>query len=153
MIGTLFEALANIFFDYGLIYGNFGLPELGFNGAAYASIIAEVTGMLVVFLVIMIKRMHLRFHLFNYLRYNKQLTNLILRISAPLIGQFSISIISWFVFYILIEHHGERALAVSNVMRNIFSLAGVFIWAFAATTNTMVSNIIGQGRNNDVMKL
>ena len=153
MIGTLFEALANIFFDYGLIYGHFGLPELGFNGAAYASIIAEVTGMLVVFLVIFVKRMHIQFHLFRYLRYNKQLSNLILNISAPLIGQFSISIMSWFVFYILIEHHGERALAVSNVMRNIFSLSGVFIWAFASTTNAMVSNIIGQGRNNDVMKL
>jgi MATE family multidrug resistance protein len=153
MIGTLFEASANIFFDYGLIYGHFGLPELGFNGAAYASVIAEITGMLVVFLLIFAKKMHLQFHLFRSFRYNPQLSNLILRISAPLIGQFSISIISWFVFYVLIEHHGERALAVSNVMRNIFSLAGVFIWAFAATTNTMVSNIIGQGRNNDVMKL
>ena len=57
------------------------------------------------------------------------------------------------MFYILIEHHGERALAVSNVMRNIFALSGVFIWAFASTTNAMVSNIIGQGRSHDVHKL
>jgi Na+-driven multidrug efflux pump len=57
------------------------------------------------------------------------------------------------VFYILIEHHGERALAISNVMRNIFSLAGVFIWSFASTTNAMVSNIIGQGRSSEVEKL
>jgi Na+-driven multidrug efflux pump len=50
--GSLAEALTNIFFDYGLIYGKFGLPEIGFNGAAYASIIAEFTGMIVVFAVI-----------------------------------------------------------------------------------------------------
>ncbi|MGB8192049.1 MAG: MATE family efflux transporter, partial [Chitinophagaceae bacterium] len=50
--GTLAETVANIFFDYGLIYGHFGLPELGFDGAAYASIIAEATGMFVVFAVI-----------------------------------------------------------------------------------------------------
>ena len=85
--------------------------------------------------------------------WRKNLSNLILNISAPLIGQFSISLISWLVFYIFIEHHGERALAVSNVMRNIFSLAGVFIWAFASTTNAMVSNIIGQGRSDEVQKL
>lgn len=153
MIGTLFEAGANIFFDYGLIYGHFGLPELGFNGAAYASILAECIGMLVVFLLILYKKLNVQFHLFSYLRYNKELSNLILKISAPLIGQFSISLISWLIFYILIEHHGERALAISNVMRNIFSLAGVFIWAFASTTNAMVSNIIGQGRSQDVQKL
>lgn len=153
MIGTLFEAGANILFDYGFIYGHFGLPELGFNGAAYASVLAEFIGMLVVCLLIFFKRLHLRFHLFRFMKYSKDLSQLILRISAPLIGQFSISLISWLIFYILIEHHGERALAISNVMRNIFSLVGVFIWAFASTTNAMVSNIIGQGRTAEVQKL
>src|SRR5687767_4947445 len=50
--GTLAEALVNIFLDYALIYGHFGLPELGFNGAAYASIIAEGAGLLVIYVVI-----------------------------------------------------------------------------------------------------
>jgi MATE family multidrug resistance protein len=153
MIGTLFEASANIFFDYGFIYGHFGLPELGFNGAAYASVLAEFIGMIVVFLFIFMKKLHLRFHLFSFMHYSKELTKLILNVSAPLIGQFSISLISWLIFYILIEHHGERALAISNVMRNIFALAGISIWAFASTTNAMVSNIIGQGRSHDVHKL
>jgi Na+-driven multidrug efflux pump len=38
-------------------------------------------------------------------------------------------------------------------MRNIFGLFGIFSWAFASTTNTMVSNIIGQGRENEVIGL
>src|SRR5207302_2838167 len=50
--GTLAETVVNIVLDYGLIFGHLGLPALGFNGAAYASIAAEASGMLAVFLVI-----------------------------------------------------------------------------------------------------
>ena len=48
VLGTLAETLANILFDFLLIFGNFGLPEMGLNGAAVASIIAEFTGMFVI---------------------------------------------------------------------------------------------------------
>ncbi|HVX50764.1 MAG TPA: MATE family efflux transporter, partial [Chitinophagaceae bacterium] len=50
-------------------------------------------------------------------------------------------------------HHGERDLAISNTMRNIFGLFGCVSWSFAATSNTMVSNIIGQGLQHRVKEL
>lgn len=151
--GTLSEAVVNIVLDYGLIYGNFGLPAIGFNGAAYASIIAEATGLGVIYIVIHIKKLHKTFAFFEQTKVDFSITKLILIQSTPLILQFAISIISWEFFYILIEHHGPRALAISNAMRNIFGLFGIFCWAFAATTNSMVSNIIGQGRTEEVLPL
>ena len=33
-------------------------------------------------------------------------------------------------------------------MRNVFGIFGMISWAFAATTNAMVSNIIGQGKHD-----
>ncbi len=151
--GTLAEALTNIILDYGLIYGKLGMPEIGFNGAAYASIIAELTGLLVIYAVIRLKGIHKSFAFFEDIRWDGALAKLILVRSSPLIAQFSISIITWEYFYILMEHHGEKALAISNTMRNIFGLFGIFSWSFASTTNTMVSNIIGQGREDEVMGL
>ena len=70
-----------------------------------------------------------------------------------MIFQLAISLISWEFFYILIEHHGQEALAISNIMRNIFGLVGCVNWAFAATTAAMVSNIIGQGLHYKVHSL
>lgn len=151
--GTLAEAVTNIVLDYGLIYGKLGLPRIGFNGAAYASIIAEGMGLIVIYIVIHAKGINKRFALFEDISWDPALARHILIKSSPLIAQFSISIITWEYFYILIEHHGERELAISNTMRNIFGLFGIFSWAFASTTNTMVSNIIGQGRENEVMAL
>ncbi|WP_121355291.1 MATE family efflux transporter [Flavisolibacter nicotianae] len=151
--GTAAEAVANVFFDYSFIFGHFGLPKLGFNGAAYASVIAEFTGMFVLFLVVRAKGISRQFSLFHRFAYNKEITWRILVLSGPLIFQMVISIGSWFFFYVLIEHHGQTSLAISNTMRNVFGFFGVFNWAFASAANTMVSNIIGQGKKEEVSRL
>jgi putative MATE family efflux protein len=153
VIGTAIEAFTNILLDYGFIYGKLGLPQLGFNGAAYASIIAEMAGLVSIYFVVRNNLVIKQLQLFKNMVFNKKNTLLILNQSAPLALQFAISIISWEFFYILIEHHGSKDLAISNIMRNIFGFFGCFTWAFAATTTTMVSNIIGQGLENRVMEL
>lgn len=146
IIGTATEAVTNVFFDYALIYGKFGMPALGFDGAAYSSIISEFMGLAVIFVVIRMNGLTRKLELFRNWAFDMANTRLILNQSYPLILQHSISIISWEFFYILIEHHGQRDLAISNTMRNIFGFFGCFTWAFAATANTMVSNVIGQGK-------
>jgi len=151
--GTLAETLSNIFFDYALIFGHFGFPELGFNGAAYASILAEAIGMLTVFAVIWGKGMHHRFNLFKDMGFNLAQAKLLLDQSAPLILQYGISIFTWEVFFIMISHHGRLALDISQFMRIVFSFCGIFAWAYASTANTMVSNVIGQGEYGQVMPL
>lgn len=151
--GTLAEAVVNIVLDYTMIFGHFGFTAIGFNGAAYASIIAEASGLFVIYAVIHFKGIHKSFAFFEQTKIDLSIIKLILTMSAPLIVQFAISIMSWEYFYILVEHHGPRALAISNTMRNIFGLFGIFCWAFASTTNTMVSNIIGQGKPEEVMPL
>jgi putative MATE family efflux protein len=145
--GTVVEAAANVFFDYALIFGHFGLPEVGFNGAAYASIVAEFLGMFAIFLVIWLRGLSRQFSLFNRTGWDPENIRAILRLSGPLIFQHAISITSWFFFYILIERNSDQTgLAVSNTMRTIFGFFGVTVWALAATSNAMVSNIIGQKR-------
>jgi MATE family, multidrug efflux pump len=151
--GTLAETVVNIVLDYGLIFGHFGLPEIGFKGAAIASICAEASGMLVVYLVIKYAGISKKLNLAKKFGFDIKVTKLILVQSSPLIFQYAISIMSWEFFYILIEHHGERDLAISNTMRNIFGLFGVFTWSFAATTSMMVSNVIGQGKKEEVYEL
>ena len=149
-IGTFAEAATNVLFDYLLIFGMAGFPEWGFNGAAVASILAEAVGLITIYFVIHNRGIGNQFSLFRQSKINRQYIGHILEVSAPLMFQTAISIISWQYFFLLIEHHGKTALAVSNVMRHLFGLPGCLTWAFATTTSTMVSNLIGQGRTEEV---
>src|SRR5688572_5728190 len=155
VMGTIAEAAANVVFDYTLIFGKWGMPELGFNGAAYASIIAEFVGMFVIYLVIHQKGIAQQYSLFRKLRWDKKNASLIAAMSAPLVFQHAISIISWELFFILIERNqqSDTPQALSNVMRNVFGIFGCMSWAFASTSNSMVSNIIGQGKKDQVIYL
>ena len=155
VMGTIAEAAANVLFDYTLIFGKWGMPELGFNGAAYASIIAEFVGMFVIYLVIHQKGITKQYALFKSMRWDKKNASLITAMSAPLVFQHAISIISWEYFFILIERNqpADNPQAISNVMRNVFGMFGCMSWAFASTSNSMVSNIIGQGKQDQVIYL
>ena len=151
IIGFISEALLNILLDYLLIFGHAGFPAMGFNGAALASVIAEMIGFIVVLLVLYKTGLRKEYSLFKQYRFDKTKTKEIVKVAAPLIVQFVISVGTWLVFFIFIEDKGTEAKAISNTMRNVFGLVGVFVWAFAATSNTMVSNIIGQKRNDLVV--
>lgn len=153
MIGFICQAAVNIVLDYGLIKGNLGLPKMGFDGAAVASVISEIVGLIVVLIVLWATQLKKQFSLFSTNRYDKIITKEILTISAPLVLQYFISVTTWLVFFILIEaRHDSIAKAISNTMRNFFGLIGVFVWAFAGTCNTMVSNLMGQRREDLVLK-
>ncbi len=152
-ITSLFQEATNIALDYCLIFGKAGLPALGLNGAAYASIIAEGVGLIVAYGMLFGLGFPAKFSLFRRFRPDWASIRNILTISAPLVVQYLFSIGSWLVFFIYIEHLGQRQLAISNMMRSIFGLFGIFTWALASTCNTMVSNLIGQGRETDVIPI
>ncbi|MES2431336.1 MAG: MATE family efflux transporter [Bacteroidota bacterium] len=153
MIGFVVESCLNILLDYLLIFGNWGFPQMGFNGAAVASVIAEAAGFFVVWIVLNKTGLKKQYSLLQNFVYDKIKSKEILKIATPLMLQFIISVTTWLIFFILIEsRHDETAKAISNTMRNVFGLTGVFVWAFAGTCNAMVSNLIGQRREDLVIK-
>jgi putative MATE family efflux protein len=151
MIGFVCEALLNILFDYLLIFGKAGFPAMGFNGAAVASVISEFIGMTVVFSVLAFTGLKKKYGLLKSFRFEPVISKEIFRVAVPLVLQYLISVTTWLVFFLLIEARGTMAKAISNTMRNVFGLVGVFVWAFAGTTNTMVANLMGQKRKDLVI--
>jgi len=150
---TLFMALVNIVLDYALIFGHWNFPEMGIEGAALASVIAEASAM-VYFIVFTRHRLNLvQYSLYQFNSLKKDVLNNILRLSYPTVFQNLISISTWFIFFVIIEKTGERELAVSNILRSNLMIFMLPVWGLATTANTMCSNLIGQGKSGEVMQL
>ncbi len=152
MIGFICEALVNILFDYLLIFGKLGFPAMGFNGAAVASVIAEISGFITVLVVLNITGLKKKYELIKNFTFSKVISKEISKVALPLVLQYLISVSTWLLFFLLIASKDNDSKAISNIMRNVFGLAGVFVWAFASTSNTMVGNLMGQKREDLVIK-
>ncbi len=153
LLGFITEAFINILFDYLLIFGKWGFPQMGFNGAAVASVIAEFSGMIVVFIVLIKTGLKSKYQLLEHFKYDKKISKEIFLVSVPLVLQYVLSVTTWLVFFLLIESKGMQAKSISNVIRNVYGIVGVFVWSFSSTCSAMVSNLIGQGREDKVLEL
>jgi Na+-driven multidrug efflux pump len=140
-------------FDYLLIFGKGGFPELGIAGAGIASVIAEASSTLF-FVIYTKKTVDLEKYGFGKFRFQWSVIKKTLDISIFMMMQYFTSLITWMVFFLLIENYmGERSLAVTNIVRSLYTIFAIPSHALGATTNTLISNTIGAGRKNDVMNL
>ncbi|MBK8113005.1 MAG: hypothetical protein IPK46_23245 [Saprospiraceae bacterium] len=152
LFASIIESVANIVLDYWFIFGGWGLAPMGFNGAAYASVISESLGFLSVGVLIVYKKFGIKYDIPDFFKYSGKLLKEVFYQSFPLMAQYAISIVAWWLFYILINrNYSYQEQAASQTMRNLFGISGVFSWSFGATTNTVLSNVLGQGRKSDFM--
>jgi multidrug resistance protein, MATE family len=153
LVGTIISTLINILLDYWLILGNGGFQAMGMKGAAIASIVAEIAFVLINFGIIHFKKLHADFSIQYFTKMDKHLSLETIKISLPLVIQYFFSIASWQIFFIFVEHLGKSELAISQILRSVFGVVGCTSWALASTCNSMVSNLIGQGKQSEVIPL
>jgi putative MATE family efflux protein len=151
--GSLTATGLNILFDYGFILGHFGMPAMGLNGAALASVLAELGGWAVMWALFYLRKLFVEFPVLAHLELDLRLIRRMVRVALPLVVQYFFSIAGWQVFFIFVEHLGERELAASQILRPIMGLLGTATLSFATTCNMSVSNIIGQGKSNEVPRM
>lgn len=148
---AILMAVTNVIFDYVLIFGRFGFPEMGIEGAGISSVIAEVVTLIYVVFYTLSRADIKLYGLFQFKKVELKTILQILDLSIFIMFQYFISVSTWFVFFIFIEHMGERPLAVSNIGRSFYTLLMIPASALATTVNTLVSNLIGAGRKEEVL--
>lgn len=144
-LNSIVMVLSNVLFNYILIFGKFGFPALGIAGAAIGSSMAELVS-LVFFILYTRYRIDCRkYGLGRIPAFHSDILKRMLNVSFWTMVQNFLSLSTWFLFFLYVEHLGERALAVTNIVRNVSGILFMIMMAFASTCGALVSNLIGGG--------
>ena len=145
MLVTVLVNVMNIVGNYSLIFGKFGLPELGAEGAAISTSIARGVSMLVLFVILF--RKHIPHFPRAYFRPFPwvELKNL-LKVGVPSAGENMSYSFSQVVITYLINILGNEALATRTYTVNTTMFVYLFAIAMAQGGAISIGHLVGQKR-------
>lgn len=151
MICSAIALVSNIILNYGLIFGNLGLPALGVRGAAIATVIARVIefSLLIGYVYIIKTDYILKFNMKNLKSIDKQFIDTFLSKSMPILLNDSCWAIGTVLYSVAYAKAGTSAIAASQIATstgNFFIMTAVCV---AIGASIMLGNELGAD-NKDV---
>ena len=134
----------NVLLDYLLIFGSFGFPRLGIEGAAIATVAASAVSTFVFAAAILLRRDRRTYRL-NDARFDWPLMRRILRFGVPSGLQIMIDMTGFTTFILLVGRLGTASLAATNLALNINMLAFMPVIGLGIAVSVLVGQHIGDG--------
>jgi putative MATE family efflux protein len=152
-LNSIVMVASNVAFNWILIFGHLGFPALGITGAAIGSSLAELVSLIFFVIYTRSRCEREKYSLDKPGKFSFSELKGMMPVCSWTMIQHVVSISTWFIFFLYIEHLGERELAISNIARSISGIIWMVLSAFSATCSTLVSNIIGEGHPDKVPSL
>ncbi|MBR9978914.1 MAG: MATE family efflux transporter [Bacteroidetes bacterium] len=146
MVIMLLANLVNVFGNWVLIYGKFGLPALGLTGAGYSSLMVELFSVTALLLYVIRSRHFRRFQpLLRYRGINRPVISRLLRLGLPSGMQYLFEAGSFTFSAIMMGWLGATALAAHQIALNLASVTFMVTLGIAHAATIRVGNAFGKG--------
>ena len=150
---TFIQAISNVVMDYLFIFGFGKIEPMGIEGAALASALSDLVALLFFIIYTHYTVDYNKYGISKKVNFHTRSLLKILKVSVPIMIQNFIALSAWLAFFIIIEKMGERELGISHIIRSIYMVLMIPLFGFSSATNTMVSNLMGQKRIEDVLSV
>lgn len=153
MVVNLSGSLINIALDSVLIFGLGPIPRLGMAGAAWATVIAE-TSILLIYLVLLWNSADAkRYGLWTNWHFDRDLFKRLLRYGLPSGFHFLIDVLGFSVFIFLVGWIDKQVLAATTLAFNLNTLAFLPVVGLGTAVSILVGNRIGDGKPDEAARL
>ena len=137
--------VANVIFDYLLIFGNLGFPAWGVAGAGYATAIANFASAFYGLYLVFQKQNNVQFNLISGWKLDMDLMKRFLKFGIPSGMQWALEGLAFTVFLILIGRmqYGDAALASSSIAITVMMLSVLPTMGVAQAVSVKVGQFLG----------
>jgi MATE family multidrug resistance protein len=142
LYATLGANAVNAVLDYGLIFGELGLPRLGVPGAGIATAIAEWTYMLAMLVPFLKPAIRAKYGSGESRPIRTNIRRL-LRTGAPIGGQWWLEMVSFAAFTTLVAKMGDASMAASQAFIALLSISFMQAIGLSIAVSTLVGQYIG----------
>lgn len=143
----------NICLNYCLIYGNFGFPALGVQGAAISTLVSRCMELFILVIYLKHKKNKLSLSLKKLCCIDKSYCNDYKKVSLPvLFNQFQWGIAQMVQTGIL-GHLGGAAIAANSIAVVVFQILSVVVYGAAAAAGILIGKTIGEERTSELQEL
>ena len=146
MLISVIGMLINIPLDYALIFGRWGMPEMGIAGAATATVASWGISLLLLIILIFTREHDRNFAVFSSRSFDTAIFLRLMRYGVPGSLQFSIDILAFTVFILLVGRIGTVELAATNIVLSINALAFMPSMGVSQGISVLVGQALGRKR-------
>lgn len=146
MVAALVAISCNICLNYVLIYGNFGAPELGVEGAAYATLISRIVEFAFVFLYLFFVDKKIRMKVRHFLSFDSSLLPNYIRVVIPMLISGALWGVAQAAQSAILGHISASVIAASAIASVVFEIFTVVGMSCANAASVSIGKTIGMGR-------
>ncbi len=148
MFYNLIANAVNVVFNWLLIYGNLGMPELGVAGASLATVIGQFVAFVIAFTVLLKGNGFLKLEFKLGFKPNKEILGNMVHIGIPAMVEQLLMRAGMVIFAKTVADLGTTPFATHNVCMNIQALSFMTGQAFAVSATTLMGQSLGKRRTD-----
>ena len=143
---SIVSLIVNVGINYTLIFGHFGMPELGVRGAAIGTLAARILEFVIILFYVL--RVDKRLKLFSehFLKRDAALTKDYFRTEVPILLSSLLWAVSVPMQTAILGHLSSAAIAANSVATTFYQYLKVIVQAMSAASAVMIGRAIGVGK-------
>ena len=143
--GAIASVATNVFLNWVLIYGRFGLPAMGIQGAALATVCAAGVNALVILLMGKVQKHPYLFRVSRHFVWSKAFVSEYFHKCFPILMNEILIGVGNMVINMVLGRQAEQAIAATAVFRTLEGLVIGFFAGFSNAASVLVGKCVGAG--------